>query len=580
MNDCKPGNDVYQEIINRFFHPQSYFFICLRHYLENLSLIRQGVAAATSRLLVQFIQFLSQSNLPVQTLQEVSRLSGFEHFYSEIEQQLARMNFRSLHQSQLRKALQELARNMLTRLVENLAANQSAHQNLASYLEIRIKLQALLAGTAPANSMFPFAPVVDVPKEDRQLGLPATSATDGIDSLAPARQTSTDAAGEDDSYARFKQEIARLLKPFVIYSADAATQGNFIQKAQECFEEIEDLAMYHGFDEVEVIAGKVARMMELVQKKKMPLDSQAIGFFYDAKAAIEKSVFHQRSIDNLKESLTNMDDYLLTLEQQATSSRLHMNESPVAVDLESQITVSRAISSSENSRPGAGAEAIVPDRLPNITGSLAADYRGDDDLVTLPAVAGVESDVVVGDIKIGELVDQSGSNSNFATDTVMVMAAALPASIPPRENAVTTSEQASGKGCDQFYHTIFVQEAGRYFRLIAQAADQLKGEGKAQLYLEDIELASSAIKQLAQKFGLEKIAFLPEIIEAISWQANRSNVRLSLQALELIGAGIALLQAFNPQNAEHHMQFDNVLSSLKAYYAKTFPSETIAASNQ
>ncbi len=577
MNDCKPSNDVYQEIINRFFHPQSYFFLCLRHYLENLSLIRPNVAAPISRLLVQFIQFLSQSRLPVQTLQEVSHLSGFERFYGDIEQQLERTNFRALPQSQLRKALQELAQNTLTRLMEILAANQSAYENLACYLDMRMKLQALLSGTSMARPVQPSAAMMEMPRSEAGVAASASNAAEEFGSLATTRQSTPVPVGEDESFARLKQEIARLLKPFVIYSADAATQGHFIQKAQECFEEIENLAMYHGLDEVEAIAGKVARMMELVQQKKRPLDSQAIGIFYDAKAAIEKSVFHQRSSDNLAASLRNMDAYLVSLEQEDSAIKSQPNESPFGVDLGRQITVSRALGSAENTRPTADPEELLVDRLPNITDSLADDYRATDDLVTLPAVAGVASDVAVGEIKIGELVEPSGGTREFATDTLMVMAADRSKPSSPKQAVALVSEQSSGNSYDQFYHTIFVQEADRYFRLIARAAEQLKGEGNAQLYLEDIELASSAIKQLARKFGLEKIAFLPEIIEAISWQANRSNVRPTVPVLELIEAGISLLQAYSPQNVDHNLQLDQILSSLKEYYATTFPSAKRAA---
>lgn len=577
MNNCKPSNDVYQEIINRFFHPQSYFYLCLRHYLEKLSVIRPDVAAPISRLLVQFIHFLSQSHLPVQTLQEVSHLSGFERFYGEIEQQLERMNFRALQQSQLRKALQDLAQNTLTRLVEILAANQSAYENLACYLDMRMKLQALLSGTSLARPVQPIAAVTGMPRSGASVEASVPDAAEAFGSLATTRQSTIDPVGEDESFAHFKQEIARLLKPFVIYSADAATQGHFIQKAQECFEEIETLAMYHGWDEVEAIAGKVARMMELVQQKNMPLDSQAIGIFYDAKAAIEKSVFHQHSSDNLKASLRNMNAYLVSLEQEDSAIASQPNESPFGVDLGRQITVSRALGSAENRRPTAGPEELPAERLPNITDSLADDYRAADDLVTLPAVAGVASDVAVGEIKIGELVEPAGGNRQFATDTLMVMAADRSKPSSPKQDVALMSEPSSGNSCDQFYHTIFVEEADRYFRLIARAAEQLKGQGKAQLYLEDIELASSAIKQLARKFGLEKIAFLPEIIETISWQANRSNVRPTLAVLELVEAGISLLQAYRPQNADHNLLLDQILSSLKEYYATTFPSAKRAA---
>ena len=101
------------------------------------------------------------------------------------------------------------------------------------------------------------------------------------------------------------------------------------------------------------------------------------------------------------------------------------------------------------------------------------------------------------------------------------------------------------------------------------AISQLKNEEKLRSSLEDMELASSSLKQLAQKFALEKIALLPELMESISIQAYNQNMNLPLSILQSIEDGVSLLKEFNQYNSDHKAKFMSILKVLREYYSKT-----------
>lgn len=115
----------------------------------------------------------------------------------------------------------------------------------------------------------------------------------------------------------------------------------------------------------------------------------------------------------------------------------------------------------------------------------------------------------------------------------------------------------------------FHSEAALYYKIIMNAVSQLKKEANLQSAMEDIELASSSLRQLALKFGMEKIAMLPELVESISIQANKYDMKLPHLIINNIEEGLTLLKEFNPSNSDHKTKFMSLLSSLKDYYSRT-----------
>ena len=115
---------------------------------------------------------------------------------------------------------------------------------------------------------------------------------------------------------------------------------------------------------------------------------------------------------------------------------------------------------------------------------------------------------------------------------------------------------------------LFQQEAVLYYKILSNAVMQLKSDDKIQSALEDIELASSSLEHLAQKFGMEKLALLPELMESISNLANKHIITPPIQIIQGIEDGVNLLKEFDVNKTDHRAKFMSILMLLKEYYIK------------
>ena len=128
---------------------------------------------------------------------------------------------------------------------------------------------------------------------------------------------------------------------------------------------------------------------------------------------------------------------------------------------------------------------------------------------------------------------------------------------------------------DESSNKIFHQEAILYYNILSNAILQLKNDEQMQSALEDIELTSSSLKQLAQKFGMEKLALLPELIESVCMLSNKYITKPPSSIIQGIEDGITLLKDFDVDNSEHRTKFMSILTLLKEYYMKTLHTTRI-----
>jgi hypothetical protein len=131
------------------------------------------------------------------------------------------------------------------------------------------------------------------------------------------------------------------------------------------------------------------------------------------------------------------------------------------------------------------------------------------------------------------------------------------------------NDEEQGIIFDESSNKIFQQEAVLYYKILSNAIVQLKNDEKIQSALEDIELASSSLQHLAQKFGMEKLALLPELMESISSLANKHIISPPVQIVQGIEDGVNLLKEFDVNKTDHRAKFMSILILLKEYYMKT-----------
>ena len=562
-------DQFYTELINRFFHSKSYFYICITKYLEHPSSIEDNPDGTILKLLSSLIQYLNEAKQPARELNEITLIEGFGDIYSNLEMQLIRYDLRSLKPAQLKKAIQNIALNFLKYLFQLIASNEKGRKTLTIYLQIKAKLNNILNGSngnhANNNSNNFQGEAEDQPviNNDEQPRAPLVShSSTRVDEKKPE----TDNINLLNHY--FEREISRLLKPLAIYSNKSMafySNVDFIRRIQENFLQIQELAMYHGYEEVEAISTRISKLMATILSTNHNIDEPIIQLIYDAKAAIEKNLFHQHAVDDLGDLLDRFDYWEARLQATVKSQQ---QKSHFSLESENPETSSFEINPSYHKIEDLPSNTLQKRKESPIFSGFKTEevfneavdrvnLQSDDDEALLKFVQEVD----LPDISSNQShsPDWPGEDRDNGTEENH-----------PAEEMVQQDREDELDGYDASTIDVFQKEAALYYKILQSAIIQLKNEEKVQAALEDIELAGSSLKYLAQKFGMEKLALLPELMESISILTNEHIIKMPAPILQGIEEGVQLLTEFDLNNKEHKIKFMSILTSLKEYYSKTF----------
>lgn len=568
------GNQFYTELINRFFHPKSYFFYCAKRYLDTPSSLADDPDILILQLLSQFMGFLNKSKHPAQNLQEMSQIKGFENIYSSLVSQLIRYDLRSLDQPQLKKAIQKIAQFFLKDIFQILSKNEKIRNTLTIYLDIKAKLIELLNGS---NGTHNNKDATKSHKQNIKVTCDENISKESNPPSYPIKTSSFEFSPENvpkdsinllENY--FEKEIARLLKPLTKYSNETSefyTNSDFIKQIYEIFSHIHELALYHGYEEVEVISERVAELLLSVLTMKRSINQPIIRLIYDSKAAVEKHIFHHQNLDNLKELLNSLDHFIVNLNSQEVIKELNKNvqisspEDEKSTGFEINTSFNKLLQSCNASNQKINKSSIFSSihaetsRSENVAEHELSEEDDEELLKLIQEINSTQEYSPAQDIT--EIKDIKNSESQI---TVQM------------DNISPENHQVNNNNSDFFINEIFQQEAALCYKILLNAVSNLKNEEKAQSALEDLELASSSLKHLAQKFSMEKFALLPELIESISITANKQIIMLPSLILQGIENGVNLLKEFDVNNTDHKTKFISILTLLKEYYSKTLNS--------
>ena len=578
MNDLTTTateEQFYTEHINRFFHPKSYFFYCLSKFLESPASISKTAEVSITQLLSQLFHYLIKSKQPVQELNEITQIKGFENIYSHLQSQLIRYDLRSLNQLQLKKAIQNIALYILKDIYHILENDEKGRTTLTTYLEIKMKLRDLLNGSNGKHNSKDLKNFSEqnINKKfdentDRLLNPPPPPyPLDKTSSELHSKKNTIESVNFLNNF--FEKEVARLLEPFTIFSNQTLefyTNSDFIRQIQENFSQIKELAMYHGHKEVEAISERISQITLMVISMNHSINEQLIGLIYDAKAAIEKYIFHHQDLDNLQNLLDDLDHFISDLMNSVNTYENQANEQTSLSDPDEDEIGRFEINTSFNKFQGASFNSSQNKNPSPIFSGFHSETDSSENIDSIK-IPGEDDEELL------KLIQESDLSKEFSppineTEHEQVEKTAPQITVP--EEAITDEDhQDNEDNFNSFSNQIFQQESVLYFKILMTALSQLKNEEKIQSALEDIELASSSLKQLAQKFGMEKLAHLPELIESISILANKHIIKLPLPILQDIEDGVILLKEFDINNTEHKTKFMFILANLKEYYSKT-----------
>ena len=738
-------HQFYNELIDKFFHPKSYFFYCIRKYLDNPLLFTDKPNFSITQIISLLFEYLSKSKQPTQDLNEITKIKGFENLVLNLETLLIRFDLKTLDQPQLKKAIQNIASNFLKYIFQVLLENEKVQNTLINYLEIKMKLIELLNG---ANGKHKNKSKLDDSIKIETANTSKMRLFNLKDENNSAMSSLMDQPSDNfnllDNY--FEKEISRLLKPLAIFSNNTSefyTNTNFVKQIYENFSQIKDLATYYGYQEIKVIAERVAELVKTLQSKEHSFNQSIIGLIYDAKAKVEKYLLQRQNSDNLKGFLDTFDFFISELNRSDITKEnltIELNTLPImksdkAESFELNTSVNKINESSQKSGYNGNKSSIFSGLLIEKNDSKKVErfkFQGEDDEELLKLIheipdsslpedffifhedepiSNAESQKIPTDkpftnaesqnIELEKTITNSNSQTiptkqNFVPENLADNSDNLDAAISTKEQtqnidsqisaseknaaqeeksannlnnvdaeistneekqnidsqnsvseknvakedksddnlnngnaaietneeeqnidsqnpvseknvaqeeksnsnlqnvdtAISTNEEIQNinsqntvseentvqeeksddglNNVDASTNQIFQKEAVLYYKILLNAISQLKNEEKIQAALEDIELAGSSLKYLAQKFGMEKIALLPELVESISIVTNKNFIKLPPSILQGMEDGINLLKGFDVNNKDHIKTFMSILTLLKEFCTKTF----------
>ena len=364
----------------------------------------------------------------------------------------------------------------------------------------------------------------------------------------------------------FKKEICAILSPVNKYftkEMKCVTDLDVIKGCFDIFYLVNELTKFHENEKIEIISGSVLKLLTVVIAKECPLENEAILLIVDSKEVIEQDGWSDTISSRIENSVSGLEKYIFKLESEDQKLKVESKagkldkkkltngviEHKAVADIEEQSMAEDVL---ENSKcfPINQPLSLTHDNLKN-NNILHFNLPGeeDEDLMNLIQDAGKSMPI-------------SSSNINNFSQLNDVQQSRI-------ENNVTNDLKLL-QDADPDSYKKFYTEANLFINIILSTISQLKNVGETGTsLLEDIELASASLKYLAKRCGVQKLTFLPELIESICKNAKDTGLKIPPSILDQIEKGVQLLADFDTDSTEHEKQIMEILSALTNYYEYT-----------
>ena len=542
--------NFYIELINRFFHNESYFYLCTKNHINNTLHKNNSNNPQQANIVLNLINYLVESKQPTQELEEISKLKGFNSLYFFFIESLQGLNIKTIQRSKLKTTIQNFAIEFIKNINATIANNSENESRLASFLNIKNKLKNLINN----DSIYTNEIEKDITQKQNIL-----NSKKEVFSF----ETIEDNFGKKQNsllQKNFESELKQLLNRVYEFSTQKQLSEDIIKQlhdSKKTYRRIEEVSMFYGFDEIEVIAKRCKKFIIDLLENRFMLNEKAVSLLSEAKLVIDNLIFKDHNIDNFHKILNYFDKHNLNIDDD--TKKYILNEK---TDFsKTTITENKVISSADQTIKIVDNPIVsnipvnkkILDSIPPTVVQVDDNIKKNKNEFTMP---GEE------DIELLSLIEEIGNTMISTNETITVNSSGNDASLTTEK--VLDSLAIGLK--EEHPNFRFNHEAHLYYNLISNAIIKLRINSENQLPLEDLELANFSLKHLAIKFGLEKIAILPEIIESICLQVNKKNRQMPEPILKLIDSGIELLKIFDEQNQNHKKDFIDIYSKLKEFY--------------
>ena len=485
------------ELINRFFHSDSYFLLCFGHHLQAF-LDEGGNSNNNEYLLVgNLMDKLVASQNVTPELESILALQGFEEFKERLSKGIQYLYESDLEPEKMKIEIESLAQSMFGSTVAAFQNEESNHE-IKSLLGINLtpadsvdvlELQEPssegpgltesefsmeeIDGTdaIPQNQfeekdfLLPVDEGKDANPDELEVGLveedgSRNSAHDDV-ILINSEVSQKPASVDEAFHLAVGNQVNELQNKIDLLSSENHN-SNSLQKCDEIFENILSSSMICGFDAVEEVAAQARRFLANLSRQSNFDGCLAISLLTETVSVLKMILENdpdnvdEQAISNLSQNLLNPNTVVPTKEDASVAPKPNKekNDEPV-----------------------------------NSGHSNLAEFK-------LP-----------GEDEIFSLISEISGNSPLQQGVDMP-----PKSSPEPESEVGADVVQAEPG-DLL--ASYKQQAELYFKVIVQALNLLEGQPGHKTALKDIELACKSLYELLMKMNLDSIGQTPALMSEL-----------------------------------------------------------------
>ena len=544
------------ELINRFFHSESYFLHCFGHHLQAL-LDEGGNSNKNEYLLVgNLMDKLVASQNVTSEFESILALQGFEEFKERLSNGIQYLYESDLEPEKMKIEIESLAQSMFGSAVAAFQNEESNHE-IKSLLGINLipadsvdvlELQEPSSegpgltesefsmeekdgmDAIPRNQfeekdfLLPVDEGKDANPDELEVGLveedgSRNSAHDDV-ILINSEVSQKPASVDEAFHLAVGNQVNELQNKIDLLSSENHN-SNSLQKCDEIFENILSSSMICGFDAVEEVAAQARRFLANLSRQSNFDGCLAISLLTETVSVLKMILENdpdnvdEQAISNLSQNLLNPNTVVPTKEDASVAPKPNKekNDEPV----------------------NSGHSNLDEFKLP-------------------------------GEDEIFSLISEISGNSPLQQGVDMP-----PKSLPEPEPEIS-ADVMQAEPEDLF--SSYKQQAELYFKVIEQALNLLEGQPGHKTALKDIELACKSLVELLMKMNLDSIAETPALMSKLINSIISNRYSLSTHEHSLIKNSLKDFHDIANVVDTERREFKENLASLQSLNSKIKMSQS------
>ncbi|MBN1153920.1 hypothetical protein JXB12_03270 [candidate division KSB1 bacterium] len=511
MNDIATRNNLYfDRLLNIFFHPNSYFSLCVAKNLNREILFDDTMGNGTSRIKRFLILKLIEANNTADELLHLSSLDDSIRLYDQLVNYMKHLDLSSREKAELKEAIADICSFFLNQL-DQLLASQQMKEHFYSYLNLN-------GCNYPGNA--------DV----------VTDSTNGK-SISDMKPDNFSIADSELLDYYFKEEISNALAivdPYDNGALKTVSNETFYLDWLTMSRDVKTVAIMNGQQEIEAIADRIYRLANILLAFKASLSDDIVGILKHGRRILARMINVDDDADNVLPLLESFDEFIITTEASLLQQTTNYRNNTIS-DADDDLPQS-ATDSEHEAEP---ASTEIDDDDPDEE-CKSGDFKipGEDDPELL---------ILIQEISNGKAKDDTELNSDEIRSSVNNIDADVSgvAYTPFDSSDILNNDDHSldDDVADDIDVKIFLEESGAYFKLGKVSVTALIRDRYNESALENLELAASCLKSQTIKFGFEDISDIPRKIENLVTFSINQNIKLTPPILNTIQEAIQLLES-------------------------------------